>query len=437
MNLMSWAVVGVVASVIAVGSAARGVEISPAESAARRTLLARLADMAIVEDDVVADAAIAELRAAGPAGLAALLALLPAIEQENAALETLASTVVPEPRLRRAIDAVAAQRDAYASRLYWYTDIGTASSVAAETNRPILVLHLLGQLSEDLSCANSRFFRQVLYSDPRISRLLCEKFVLFWYTTRPAPKLTIDFGDGRQLVRTITGNSLHYVLDSQGRLIDTLPGMYEPVRFLESLERAAELARRSVDLEAGTRHEALAEYHRLEIDRLTEELAEAIARLEGEEAKTAGHVLLARTVSTADEAVQDSTWWEQLAAADPTVVELHPASEQFLRRQLLQAGLANRLAMTKAITESPLLRAIAGFTRTLHADTLRNELVMHRMLHDWLLASAPANFSELVNFNERVYSELFLAPLSDPWAGLHDPAAYTALEENGMVPYAE
>lgn len=422
----------VLASLIVTVATSAG-ERTPGGRSLRHDVLARLANLAIADDDTVADAAIAELRAAGPVGLAALLELLPAVDTQDETQRAVAATMLPEPRLKRAIDAVAAQRDAFASRLYWYTDFNAAAAVARETNRPILVLHLLGQLSEDLSCANSRFFRQVLYSDPRVADLLREKYVLFWYTTRPAPKLTIDFGDGRTLVRTITGNSIHYVLDSEGRLIDALPGMYEPAVFLASLEMAAEVADRIAELDENERREAMAKHHRGELKRLAEQLKEALARLVSEEDRTVAQTLLAETISTADAAVQDSALWERLAAADPNTTELHPASEQFVRRQLLKAGSANRLAMTKAITESPLLLAIASFERTLHADTLRNELVLHRLLHDWLSAGSPANFGELVTFNQRVYSELFLAPLDDPWAGLYDPAAYTALDENESI----
>ena len=39
----------------------------------------------------------------------------------------------------------------------------------------------------------------------------------------PAPRITIDFGDGRQIVRTITGNSIHYVLTSDGQEIAGIP----------------------------------------------------------------------------------------------------------------------------------------------------------------------------------------------------------------------
>jgi hypothetical protein len=50
--------------------------------------------------------------------------------------------------------------------------------------------------------------------------------------------VTIDFGDGRKLEQTLTGNSIHYVLDSDGRPIDAIPGLYSPQVFLENLKDA-------------------------------------------------------------------------------------------------------------------------------------------------------------------------------------------------------
>src|SRR5262249_28676167 len=98
-----------------------------------------------------------------------------------------------------------------------------------------LSLRLLGKLDDELSCANSRFFRTTLYSDPRIAQELRENFVLHWSSERPVPVVTIDYGDGRKLCNTITGNSAHYLLDADGKPLDAVPGLYSPDAFLEQL----------------------------------------------------------------------------------------------------------------------------------------------------------------------------------------------------------
>jgi hypothetical protein len=70
--------------------------------------------------------------------------------------------------------------------------------------KPILSLRLLGKLTDEFSCANSRFFRTVLYPNDEVSAVLRDRFVLHWRSVRPVPTVTIDFGDGRKLERTLT-----------------------------------------------------------------------------------------------------------------------------------------------------------------------------------------------------------------------------------------
>ena len=158
-----------------------------------------------------------------------------------------------------ALDAVCAQKDAHTTLLYWFTDLDAAIAEARRTKRPILSLRLLGRLDEELSCANSRFFRKSLYLDPAINRTLRERFVLHWQSVRPVPKVTIDFGNGKALVKTLTGNSTHLVLDVHGRPVDALPGLFTAEVFAQLLARARAMAM------ADRRH--LPVLHRRELER--------------------------------------------------------------------------------------------------------------------------------------------------------------------------
>ncbi len=180
--------------------------------------------------------AIAKLRAAGPPALEAVFdagrAGISALRQNESRLEA------PEnAKLRAAVDGVARQRDAFSSGLYWFTDLEAAKAEARRTRRPILSLRLLGNLDDEFSCANSRFFRTSLYANRSVSSLLRRGFVLHWKSVRPVPILTIDMGDGRRIKRTITGNSIHYILDTDGNVLDALPGNYGPAAFIAALGR--------------------------------------------------------------------------------------------------------------------------------------------------------------------------------------------------------
>jgi hypothetical protein len=139
-------------------------------------------------------------------------------------------------------DLVAAQRDARVSRLYWYTDIMKAQQAAKALHRPILSLRLLGSLTDEYSCANSRLFRAIMYPDPTLGNYLRDHCVLFWSSERPVPQVTIDLGDGHRLHGTLGGNSIHYLLDENLTVLDAFPGLYNPVFFLEYLKSAIGLS---------------------------------------------------------------------------------------------------------------------------------------------------------------------------------------------------
>ena len=185
-------------------------------------------------------AAIEELRALGPAGLEALRTQY--ADEINAHIAN--PTAAPNDQWQRitaALDAVAQQKNSYIAGLYWYTDLDAAKKASQALGKPILSLRLLGKLTDEFSCANSRFFRTVLYSNDEVSSVLRDRFVLHWRSVRPVPTVTIDFGDGRKLERTLTGNSIHYILDSQARPLDALPGLYGPKAFLRGLTNAEKL----------------------------------------------------------------------------------------------------------------------------------------------------------------------------------------------------
>lgn len=157
------------------------------------------------------------------------------------------------------LDRLCAQKDAHTTLLFWFTDLADAVAEARRVQRPILSLRLLGRLDEELSCANSRFFRKLLYPEPRINQLLREHFVLHWQSVRPVPRVTIDFGNGRRVEKTLTGNSVHVVLDSQGRPVDALPGLFAPHVFHALLQRAGSYASADATQLAALHRQALRE----------------------------------------------------------------------------------------------------------------------------------------------------------------------------------
>jgi hypothetical protein len=81
----------------------------------------------------------------------------------------------------------------------------------------------------------------VLFSHPDVVRLLNERFECAWETVRPVPKVTIDFGDGRVLERTLMGNVATYVTRADGGVLDVVAGIVAPEEYERRLARAERL----------------------------------------------------------------------------------------------------------------------------------------------------------------------------------------------------
>jgi hypothetical protein len=406
----------------------------------------------------------AALRSQGPAGLEVALRRF-----ENATDES------DRAELSQLVDQVAGQRDAAVSRLYWYTDLDQAQQVAAEAGRPILSLRMLGKLTDEFSCANSRFFRTALYANKEISDYLRDNFILHWQSVRPVPRVTVDFGDGRKLERTITGNSAHYILDAAGQPIDALPGLYGPQAFRAWLVRTKEFADRlaPISSELG-RFTLMQEYHTHRGLVIDEELRNDLAAVAPELltppsepqkntpsgnptgdinptalqaakqafSKSSAEVALIAPFAPSGEtlAAQNEDFWRAIAARHLNAAVLDESSRTLVSRELPRsrttakvatAPAAGKLAISKGRIEDPLLRVVLNFQESMALDTVKNEYTLHRQIHDWFATGqAPADVDAL---NERVYAELFLTPSSDPWLGLAPDSVYTALDRGGLT----
>lgn len=416
--------------------------------------------------------AIAELRQSKNNGLEALLKVYAAdIEKHLSGI-----TIEQEPnwkKISQAIDIVSQQKDAHSSKLYWYTDFNQAQEAAKASGKPILSLRLLGNLTDDLSCANSRFFRTILYPNKEISQYLQQNYILHWKSVRPAPKMTIDFGDGRKLERTITGNSIHYVLDSEGHLVDALPGLHSPKAFLFWLNRSLIFAKQPFagPNKEGLRLDYLRQYHRDSIAETGTRLAKELEQIGEKDALTAltlGKLLnlkqlasensqqsngqIVQTSNTQSKpnaldaapiamtkaiveapivrkinnnldefkAVANDTTWNKLASAYLSEVQLDNNSLILMRSKL-----------SKEENTDSLAKVMDKLTFSIAKDTVYNEYLLHMQIHQWLLDAR--NYKDLEALNDRVYAELFLTPKSDPWLGLKSDDVYSAIEADGLV----
>ncbi len=397
-----------------------------------------LAANAVSTDNAASSSAISELRAMGQTGLDALFTKYAAdIERYKATGESSENW----QRVAAALDTVAMQKDAYTSDLFWYTDLDEAKRAAKAANKPILSLRLLGNLNEEFSCANSRLFRAALYTNARVSNYLRDNYILHWQSVRPAPRITIDFGDGRKIERTITGNSIHYVLDADGNIIDAIPGLYSPAMFLKYLTQA-NLAFNSVkDLSVAQRTLALMKYRKQSFEKIKKdrENALAVSGVKPAEPKAGTIAILAAPMAMSKaivvdeysilrvyddfakyEPVLDLDDWTKLSAAYSPVHQLDDNTLALVRRQNRNTGL----------TEDEFKKMFARLDTFVSIDTTRNDFLFHGKLYEWLNQTPKGDLEAL---NARVYDQIFKTPNDDKWLGLYSTDVYTALDGNGII----
>lgn len=365
----------------------------------------------------------------------------------------------------RFVDTVGAARDTSTARLFWETDLDRAKAEAKRLGLPILSLRMLGDLRDELSCANSRFFRTTLYADPAVSRTLREDFVLHWSSERDVPVVEITFGDGRAIKTTTTGNSIHYLLDADGLVLDAAPGLYSAGGFARVLGEMRGLAQevRDTDEASMRAHHGRA---RTQAEAQVSQWLKMYGPPSGVEALpgTLGHSVSFRSVAapeTASMAVpamdaQRITVSKFMVEA-PTLralgVRAAPAvpREQALDQVFAQLTKLGTVAVSLSEPAQALMRRdrprtpgesesehearlaamMQRFRSSIATDELKNEYDLRLEVHRWLSEeSADRSFEA---FNKRVYRELFLTPASDPWLGLLDNETYDGLIEAGIT----
>ncbi len=218
----------------------------------------------------------------------------------------------------------------------------------------------------------------MLFSQPQIVRIVNLGFEPVWQSVRPVPIVTIDFGEGRKITRTLHGNIATYICTPSGQVVDVLPGLYTAEVYaarLMALMAEAALAPKS-EPEFGkwliSRHE----------DRLKRAKEDEKAKREGRRIRD-----ITKTIT-----LERSVF---LALRTPPEVKKVP-------QQVIDAlGSPDQATVWKALVEDTRLN-----------DTVRREQVS-RYLADTGSTSPKA-------MTKWLYREVLDADIDDPWLGLKD-----------------
>jgi hypothetical protein len=101
----------------------------------------------------------------------------------------------------------------------------------------------------------------VLFSNAELASFIQTSFEPAWETVRQVPLVRIDFGNGKVLTRTLHGNIATSVCTAEGKVLDVLPGIYDPAAYRERLSQFRLLA--DYVKESGPAGEKrVGEYHR-------------------------------------------------------------------------------------------------------------------------------------------------------------------------------
>jgi hypothetical protein len=100
----------------------------------------------------------------------------------------------------------------------------------------------------------------VLFSDAQVAEFIDAKFEPTWKSLRPVPKVSVDFGNGKVIERTLNGNIATFVCTADGTIIDVIAGIYDKREYLSALKHSLNAAA-SLPQDGPERLQALRAYH--------------------------------------------------------------------------------------------------------------------------------------------------------------------------------
>ncbi len=221
-----------------------------------------------------------------------------------------------------------------------------------------------------------------MFSNDDVASFINRNFEPVWESVRPVPIVRIDFGNGTVLTRTLHGNIATQVCTADGRVLDILPGIYEPQSYLHSLNQFRLLHNyvvRAKDQGAAR----LKEYHEGQVRALKEnEAPPQFVNHAGLSKRMIEGGILAVLVSG-----KEAQQWRA------TSIKTHKGNDQ----PKLPSN--NDIANWKILAE----------------DTRINETTRRLQIHEMLAAAGPAQPKAVT---KKLYKEVLHADLDDPYLGL-------------------
>lgn len=222
-----------------------------------------------------------------------------------------------------------------------------------------------------------------MFSSDEVANFINEHFEPVWESVRPVPMVTIDFGNGHKITRTLNGNIATHACTADGTVLDILPGVYTADVYHRQLEQLVLLHRYMAVMgrpgggpNASVR---LKDYHEQQAGLLAKNQAPA--------------TLVERTAGASILGVEKSV-------------------------QLVAAGRSNRgvARVAAASARAPGAEILAGW-KELAEDTRINETVRRLQIHKKLAQLGRVKPTDVTKW---LYKEVLHADLDDPYLGLKE-----------------
>jgi hypothetical protein len=263
----------------------------------------------------------------------------------------------------------------------------------------------------------------VTLSHPAVSRYIQEKFVPCWESIRPVPKVTIDFGDGRVVHRTLGGNTVIYLCLPDGRPVDAYPGVYTGPALLTEMQATMGLLEKLQAAEA-CGAPAAEETRRWHQERVRASVASEQHRITFSKAIVESPLLNALGVGrrAVRPAVSDEPGEAPLARAVPPVTDPAAVLEKLSARiedLSKQPATVERLRAEHAKlpdAKRPTPEQLG--TQAIELDSTTNLRVVRPAVH--LLFSTYEELPDARACRDAVYRRILHVPVDDPDFGLAD-----------------
>jgi hypothetical protein len=131
--------------------------------------------------------------------------------------------------------------------------------------------------------------------------------------------------------------------------------------------------------------------------------------------------LISRMESNATPEIVDRATWDRIAQLYMNDVKLDQNSLALIQSKKFYSS---------DKSPSSLQRVVNNFEAAMALDTVRNEYMLRTQISQWFIEGRDTN--KLEQLNEKVYSQLFLTPSSDPWLGLLPGDTYSAIDNDGV-----